>query len=378
MHLPPFRAAIDAGVAMVMTGHIIVPAWGEAPATLNPVALGRLRAHGIRRRHRHRRARHGRGARDRRRGPGCGAGAARRRRPALHLRTRATPARTPRPIRTSGTSARCSPRSSPRSTTARCPSPCSSGRGPRARARRTARRWGFTGDRAVPPTGPRMPGVGCRRRGSVARCRPHGRRRDPRVSRPAHRARRAGPLDARGRRRRRLRRRRARRRRLRRARPHHRCHGRRPAPPRRDRRRDDRLRRAVRGARRRRRRAQRATRRDRASPAVRPDAIVVNAGVPGGALPLAPCTCAPRAASPPRPRATLLAAGRGARSRHDRALAAIGHLRRRHRRRRRSRSRGASTPTSGRPSPCACCTPRPWLVAERRDRNPRRRRRASR
>ena len=32
---------------MVMTAHIIVPAWGHAPATLNPVALGHLRAMGF-------------------------------------------------------------------------------------------------------------------------------------------------------------------------------------------------------------------------------------------------------------------------------------------------------------------------------------------
>lgn len=43
MHLPPFRAAIEAGVAAVMTGHLVVPQWGDAPATLNPGVLGRLR-----------------------------------------------------------------------------------------------------------------------------------------------------------------------------------------------------------------------------------------------------------------------------------------------------------------------------------------------
>lgn len=47
VHLPPFQAAIDAGVAAVMSAHVIVPAWGEQPATLNPVALGRLRAMGF-------------------------------------------------------------------------------------------------------------------------------------------------------------------------------------------------------------------------------------------------------------------------------------------------------------------------------------------
>ncbi|WP_448006086.1 glycoside hydrolase family 3 protein [Agromyces bauzanensis] len=47
MHLPPFQAAIDAGVAAVMTGHLVVPAWGDAPATLNPAVLGRLRVMGF-------------------------------------------------------------------------------------------------------------------------------------------------------------------------------------------------------------------------------------------------------------------------------------------------------------------------------------------
>ncbi|MFB6612191.1 glycoside hydrolase family 3 protein [Agromyces sp. NPDC056379] len=47
VHLPPFQAAVDAGVEAVMTAHIIVPEWGEQPATLNPIALGRLRAMGF-------------------------------------------------------------------------------------------------------------------------------------------------------------------------------------------------------------------------------------------------------------------------------------------------------------------------------------------
>ena len=47
MHLPPFRAAIEAGVAAVMTGHLVVPQWGDAPATLNPAVLGRLRRMGF-------------------------------------------------------------------------------------------------------------------------------------------------------------------------------------------------------------------------------------------------------------------------------------------------------------------------------------------
>lgn len=47
VHFEPFRAAVDAGVRAVMTAHIRVPAWGEAPATLNPLILGRLRALGF-------------------------------------------------------------------------------------------------------------------------------------------------------------------------------------------------------------------------------------------------------------------------------------------------------------------------------------------
>lgn len=43
VHLEPFRAAVDAGVDAVMTAHIVVPAWGEQPATLNPRVLGILR-----------------------------------------------------------------------------------------------------------------------------------------------------------------------------------------------------------------------------------------------------------------------------------------------------------------------------------------------
>jgi beta-N-acetylhexosaminidase len=43
VELVPFGAAIGAGVRAVMTGHLVVPAWGELPATLNPVALRVLR-----------------------------------------------------------------------------------------------------------------------------------------------------------------------------------------------------------------------------------------------------------------------------------------------------------------------------------------------
>ncbi|NUS66458.1 MAG: glycoside hydrolase family 3 protein, partial [Saccharothrix sp.] len=34
----PFRAAVRAGVRSIMTGHLVVPEWGPAPATLNPRA----------------------------------------------------------------------------------------------------------------------------------------------------------------------------------------------------------------------------------------------------------------------------------------------------------------------------------------------------
>ena len=37
--LLPFRQAVAAGVPMVMTAHLAVPAWDERPATLSPVAL---------------------------------------------------------------------------------------------------------------------------------------------------------------------------------------------------------------------------------------------------------------------------------------------------------------------------------------------------
>jgi beta-N-acetylhexosaminidase len=40
--LPPFRAAIEAGVAAIMTAHLVVPALDEAPATVSRVVLGEL------------------------------------------------------------------------------------------------------------------------------------------------------------------------------------------------------------------------------------------------------------------------------------------------------------------------------------------------
>lgn len=46
-HLEPFRAAVEAGVDAVMTAHIVVPGWGDAPATLNPRVLGILRDWGF-------------------------------------------------------------------------------------------------------------------------------------------------------------------------------------------------------------------------------------------------------------------------------------------------------------------------------------------
>ena len=43
VELVPFAAAVTAGVRSVMTGHLVIPAWGEGPATLNPRAVQVLR-----------------------------------------------------------------------------------------------------------------------------------------------------------------------------------------------------------------------------------------------------------------------------------------------------------------------------------------------
>jgi beta-N-acetylhexosaminidase len=43
VHLKPFRVAIAAGVDAIMTAHIVVPEWGEEPATLNPRVLRMVR-----------------------------------------------------------------------------------------------------------------------------------------------------------------------------------------------------------------------------------------------------------------------------------------------------------------------------------------------
>src|SRR6185312_7656061 len=40
--LEPFRAAVAAGVATVMTGHLLVPGYGDLPATLNPALVDGL------------------------------------------------------------------------------------------------------------------------------------------------------------------------------------------------------------------------------------------------------------------------------------------------------------------------------------------------
>ncbi|MER7446730.1 glycoside hydrolase family 3 N-terminal domain-containing protein [Microbacterium sp. NPDC097977] len=47
VHLEPFRAAVADGVDTVMTAHIVVPAWGDEPATLNSRVLGMLRGWGF-------------------------------------------------------------------------------------------------------------------------------------------------------------------------------------------------------------------------------------------------------------------------------------------------------------------------------------------
>ena len=46
-HLPPFVAAVEVGVRAVMTAHIVVPELGELPATLNPRILATLRDTGF-------------------------------------------------------------------------------------------------------------------------------------------------------------------------------------------------------------------------------------------------------------------------------------------------------------------------------------------
>ncbi|MEV0680885.1 glycoside hydrolase family 3 N-terminal domain-containing protein [Actinosynnema sp. NPDC050436] len=43
VELVPFRAAVQAGVRSVMTGHLVVQGWGPLPATLNPEAVRVLR-----------------------------------------------------------------------------------------------------------------------------------------------------------------------------------------------------------------------------------------------------------------------------------------------------------------------------------------------
>jgi beta-N-acetylhexosaminidase len=46
-HDVPFRAAVGAGVAAVMTAHVVVPEAGPAPATVNATLIGELRALGF-------------------------------------------------------------------------------------------------------------------------------------------------------------------------------------------------------------------------------------------------------------------------------------------------------------------------------------------
>jgi beta-N-acetylhexosaminidase len=43
VELAPFAAAVAAGARSIMTGHLVVPDWGDEPATLNATALGVLR-----------------------------------------------------------------------------------------------------------------------------------------------------------------------------------------------------------------------------------------------------------------------------------------------------------------------------------------------
>lgn len=46
-HLPPFRAAVEAGVDAVMTSHIVFSHYGERPATVNPRILALVRRFGF-------------------------------------------------------------------------------------------------------------------------------------------------------------------------------------------------------------------------------------------------------------------------------------------------------------------------------------------
>ncbi len=86
--LVPFAAAVDAGVAAVMTSHLLVPAVDDdLPATLSPRVLALLRGRpGLHRRDRHRRPRHGRRLRRAGHPRGRRALARRGRRPALSRR----------------------------------------------------------------------------------------------------------------------------------------------------------------------------------------------------------------------------------------------------------------------------------------------------
>lgn len=46
-HVAPFAAAVAAGARAIMTAHLVVPAWGDDPATANPRALAELRGLGF-------------------------------------------------------------------------------------------------------------------------------------------------------------------------------------------------------------------------------------------------------------------------------------------------------------------------------------------
>ena len=84
--LPPFRAAIAAGVDTIMTAHVVLRSVDPsgAPATMSRPDPHRAAARGarLRRAHRHRRARHGRGDRHVPAGRRAGRGVQGRRRPA--------------------------------------------------------------------------------------------------------------------------------------------------------------------------------------------------------------------------------------------------------------------------------------------------------
>ena len=160
--LAPFRAAVAAGVAAVMTSHVVVEALDPVrPATFSPDVIGMLRDElGFTGRRRQRRPRHGRGERRDGHPGGRRAGTRRRGRPPLP-RTSAPPP-TCMPRCTPRSSRPCAPAGSPPSGWARLLPGCVGSRRGRRLGSRRARR------RASPPA-PRPSRRSCRPRSSPGR-----------------------------------------------------------------------------------------------------------------------------------------------------------------------------------------------------------------